>query len=166
MTTTGKENYDSDLNIHDAVRKVLQEEKEIESRKLNLLIQALPESKVETYEGKKRADLEDVNEMINKKFNCNVKIEDCTRLGRTFEGRTKPRPVRISVPDFETKRNILEAARKLKNDVKYSNVYISPDLTKSKRQSAYELRQEKRSREQNGETDLIIRPGKVINVYK
>ena len=46
----------------------------------------------------------------------------------------------------------------------YTNIYFTPDLTKNKRKQAYELRVERRSMEDNGETGLKISRGKIVSV--
>ena len=55
---------------------------------------------------------------------------------------------------------------KLRNSANavYTNIYFTPDLTKNQRKQAYELRVERRSREENGETDLKISRGKIVSV--
>ena len=53
--------------------------------------------------------------------------------------------------------------RKNTNEV-YSNIYFTPDQTKNQRKQAYDLRVERRSREDNGETDLKISRGKIVTV--
>jgi hypothetical protein len=39
---------------------------------------------------------------------------------------------------------------------------VTPDLTKNQRKLAFELRQERRKRENEGETGLVIRRGKIV----
>ena len=65
-------------------------------------------------------------------------------------------------------RQILKANNLLRKseDVVYSNIYFTPDLTKNQRKQAYELRVERRLRENNGERDLKISRGKIVTVGK
>ena len=76
------------------------------------------------------------------------------------------RPIRFTVSQFDHKRQILKANNLLRKseDVVYSNIYFTPDLTKNQRKQAYELRVERRTRENNGETDLKISRGKIVTV--
>ena len=93
------------------------------------------------------------------------------RLGRSDSknGTIKCRPLRFTVNNFEHKRQILKASSLLRNspsDDVFSNVYFTPDLTKNQRKVAYELRVERRSREEKGEDNLKISRGKIIVVKK
>ena len=45
-------------------------------------------------------------------------------------------------------------------------MYLDHDKTKMERIKDYELRQEKRRRTQQGETDLVIRNGKLVNLQE
>ena len=69
-----------------------------------------------------------------------VEVESVVRLGTSARDRHSPRPVRFTVRDFETKRKVLNASKRLKNHEDYSNVYFSPDLTKNQSKAAFELR--------------------------
>ena len=144
-----------DSSVQEAVQKALLEEKEIEKRRLNLIVQALPED--EDDEG-------NVKKLINERLNCDIEIDrsNCTRLGKSSP--EKPRPLRIVMKNFESKRKVLDASKQLKNDEEYSNVYISPDLTQNQRLQAFELREEKRRRERNGEKGLTIRSGRIVQL--
>jgi len=110
---------------------------------------------------------EKVNEVVNdllNELNLEVQVNKCERLGRNFAGRVKSRPIRLKTDTFETKRKILDAARLLKDHATHSNTFISPDLTQSQRQDAFALREEKRRREKAGETNLVIRRGKIVTM--
>lgn len=143
-------------SVQDAVQKALLEEREIESRKFNLIVQALPESENEA------DDVVKAKALINDKLRCNVELINCVRVGK--KSQDKPRLLRFSVKDFASKRAILDVSKNLKNDTEYSNVYITPDLTKNQRQHAFLLRQEKRRRENAGEENLAIRKGRIVTL--
>ena len=53
--------------------------------------------------------------------------------------------------------------RRSKNVV-YNNIYFTPDLNKNQRKRAYELRVERRPRENKEDTDLKISRGKIVTV--
>ena len=46
----------------------------------------------------------------------------------------------------------------------FGNIYFTPDLTKTQRKKAYELRTERRLREERGERNLKISRGQIIVV--
>jgi hypothetical protein len=45
--------------------------------------------------------------------------------------------------------------------LQFKNVFLTPDETKMQRQQGYELRKELRGRREKGETDLVIKHGKI-----
>jgi len=89
-------------NIKDVVREVLQEEKQeehkLEVRKMNLIVHFLAE------EGD---DKEVVHSILNDTLNITVHVKDII-MGKTdsTNARRKPRPLRFTVPDMDTKHNI------------------------------------------------------------
>ena len=98
-------------NLQEAVQEAIAEERELESRKLNIIIHSLPET------NNPSDDDRSVDNILNVKLRCSILSEDYvfTRLGRNFLGRTNARPIRITVKDFKTKSKILESAKRLKN---------------------------------------------------
>ena len=159
----GSEKCDRDM-IRDVIREEKEEEQERENRKLNIIVHSLPESRKPTLEEKKEEDSSEVEKILNETLNLNVKFENVLRLGKFADDRTKSRPMRLSVSDFDTKRKILNASRHLKNHEKYSSVFLTPDLTASQRKAAFDLREEKRRRERAGERNLAIRKGRIVEL--
>ncbi|XP_052786980.1 uncharacterized protein LOC128222147 [Mya arenaria] len=158
------ENLEKETNGCDKemIRQVLNEmkfeEKEIEEKKLNIVIHQLKESE------KKEEDLDTVLDILNGTLNLGIEVENVVRLGKMSEDRDKPRPVRFTVGDFDVKRKVLSRASGLKNNEKYSRVFITPDLTQVQRKEAFHLRQEKRRREKEGERNLAIRKGRIVKL--
>ena len=86
--------------------------------------------------------------------------------------RLKPAAPRSRVKHFTTeplcsnmdgKRRVLNASKNLKKYIaRYSNIYFTPDLTRSQRETAFKLREERRRRIGTGEKNLVIRRGKII----
>lgn len=111
--------------LQEAIHEVLLEEREIESRRLNIVVHALPEASVGISGVYKDAILK----IVNDKLVCGVEIENCQRLGKIFPDRINVRPVRFTVNHFDSKRKILEASRRLKNDKELSCVFY-PRLAK------------------------------------
>ncbi|KAH3694611.1 hypothetical protein DPMN_082051 [Dreissena polymorpha] len=115
-------------DIQEMVHQAMQEECEIEMRKLNVLVQGLPESKKKGFAEGNKDDLEKVCEILNVKLNCNVEVKECIRLGRTFDDRKNSSPIRISVLDFDSKRTVFESARRPRNDPLFAHLYYTgPD---------------------------------------
>ena len=160
----------------DVVKGLVQEEvselREIESRKLNMICLNLPESKKMDMRDRQQEDQDFLNNLLETKMDLDpdiIVVNKLVRLGRreiSPNGPIKCRPLRFTVDLFDHKRQILKANTLLRNGEEdiFSNIYFTPDLTKNQRKQAYELRSERRSREQNGETNLKISKGKIVHV--
>ena len=95
----------------------------------------------------------------------NIEIKEMVRIPERVEGHQgdKPRKVLVKFANPKMQRTVLENSKKIRNIGNgWENTYISPDLTKSQREKAYQLRLEKRRRTDNGETNLVIRNGAVV----
>jgi hypothetical protein len=99
-----------------------------------------------------------------------VEVNEMNRIGRN-RGRptgededeeVKPRLIRVVLKSKQSKYEILRGANKLKESVDFRNVFISPDQTRMQRIASAKLRQELKSRRQNGKQDLVIFKGEII----
>ena len=68
----------------------------------------------------------------------------------------------VTVNDKEAKRQILRNAAELRQISVWKNIFVSPDFTFKERQANKILRDELKRRRSQGETNLIIRNGKII----
>ena len=152
---------DKDL-IRQVIREEKEEEVEIEQRKFNIIVHKLPESKQGTVEDRKKDDSETVQSLISEALHVDVEVENAFRLGHFNREDQRTRPVRFSVHDMDGKRKVLNASKNLKNVEGYSNIYFTPYLTRSQREIAFKLREERRRRIGAGEKNLVIRRGKII----
>ena len=174
MTTLENNDQVSSVKVKNIVQEEVAELKEIESRRLNMICLNLPESKKIDLSERKQEDNELLVNLLQNRMEVDtdeITIDKLVRLGRSDSknGAIKCRPLRFTVNNFEHKRQILKASSLLRNsptDDVFSNVYFTPDLTKNQRKVAYELRVERRSREENGEDNLKISRGKIIVVKK
>ena len=82
------------------------------------------------------------------------------RFGRKKNDKTKPRPIKVTLPDGDMKLQIFRGCRNLK-DSDYKNISVQNDLTAEEREANYKLRQELRDRKEKGEEVIIFR-GKII----
>ena len=85
----------------------------------------------------------------------------CVRLGKPKND--KPRPLLVTVADNAIRRQILRNAKHLCHSNTYKRVFISPDLTLQEREANKQLRQELRRRKDAGESNLIIKNGKIVS---
>ena len=96
-----------------------------------------------------------------------IKVNKLVRLGRremNADGTVKCRPLRFTVDVFNHKRQILTVNSLLRScdDDIFGNIYFTPDLTKTQRKKAYELRTERGLREERGERNLKISRGQMV----
>ena len=133
-------------------------------RKCNLIIRNLPEPKAQSTSERASQDINLFKEIVYKELKINtsdIEILKATRLGKLSD---KPRLLRISVSNEQSKAGILRAASKLKSSKKWSSLYFSADLTQREREANRQLRAELKCRKENGENNLRIRNGKIVTV--
>ena len=163
----------SDEKIKQLAREEMEEMREIEGRRLNLMVFNLPESKKDDVKDRQLEDAEFLQNLLEQNMNLDLsdlEVVKPVRVGRRelVNGEIKKvRPLRITVKDFSAKRNILKAntyLRQSKDEI-FSKIYFTPDLTKNQREEAFKLRQMKRYiTNVLQEKDLKISRGKIVQV--
>ena len=125
---------------------VLEEMRERESRRNNLVVHNLPEPGAELIDGKERIakDIEKTQELLNL-LEINLDVKDQTRfikrLGQRNEDSTPPRPLLIGFKNFDSCTSILDQSPKLAEmDEPWSAVNVIRDLTKTQRKEEKKLR--------------------------
>ena len=132
-----------------------------ERRKQNLIIHNLPEPSDCPDNQRMDKDLQQVSDLFKSEFGVpDNSASRPTRLGAPKSN--KPRLLRVEIKDLAAKRQILRNATKLRASSKWSNVYVSPDLTPKEREQNKLLREELRSRKAAGEKDLYIKFGRIV----
>ena len=132
-----------------------------ERRRHNLVIYGMPESSDSTSTELGTNDQTRFSNLVRSQFNTeNINISKAIRIGRSTNGR--PRPLLVTLLDDSSRRYILQNAKSLRNNSTYNNVYISPDLTPKEREINRQLHTELKRRKQAGETNLMIKRGKII----
>lgn len=136
-----------------------------DGKQLNIVIQGLneltPENASEVNEDRQNVTEEDVKKQVIKMLEettgvQNPKIVKAFRMGRISD---RPRPIKVMCEDRETRSNVLENAKKLRELPEkhvHRRVYIRPDLTQLQRDQDYLRRQELRRR--NEEPNLYMPP--------
>jgi hypothetical protein len=151
--------------VSERVTEEIEEYRERELRKCNLIMHNVPESKEVNVEDRKREDLEMI-EKISKEINVlQTQIEKAVRLGeRDSTVNNKPCMIKVVYTNPIHKRSMLLNAKKLKDsqDDTLKNIFITPDLSKRAREQSRKLRAEMNRRKEEGEDNLIIRRGKII----
>jgi len=155
--------------IKNEVKMYLDTQGEKEQKKNNIIIHRLEESQ-DKEEDQKERDKADVLKIIattNPELVAELQthlLEDnkrIKRLGRKEKESTKTRPIRVILPDEETKFEILQSCHNLQDSV-FSHISVQQDLTKEEQKKNYKLRQEVRERNKNGE-DVCLFRGEIIS---
>ena len=150
----------------------IQEEKLKETKKLNLIIYGVPES-TENAEDQMIEDFNTLKHLYLNKVELNTEdISSIIRLGRKKENQI--RPIRITFPDFAKRREVLVNNNGLRlegenykeckckiNPGKHLHVNITTDKTQQERDAENQLREEMKTRRNNGE-DVTIKKGKIV----
>ena len=158
---TGESDAPRDMDPHAKTNDVFGVLKEIEDRnrrKQNFLIYNLPEP---TGSSRAGVDTKTVESIVQKNLSISgAKINKVTRLGK--QRKESSRPLLVSMSDEASKWLCLKHAPKLRNDTKFRNVYLSPDLTLKEREASKKLYLELKGRRERGEKDLVIKHGKIV----
>ena len=156
-----------DKNIEKQVRNYLDDREEKNMKINNIIIHRLPETHDNDVDQAKRdkADIIKILETTNPEFKAEVENllkEDNSikRLGNKRAGATRPRPVKVILPDVEMKKKIFKGCRNLKNSP-FRNVSIQDDLTKQEQEKNFQLRKQLKERKDSGEKVCIYR-GQII----
>ena len=134
-----------------------------ERRKQNLVIFGLQESEGSSSSNRNMLDASAFSRSVSSQFKIkieNIRIVKTARLGRI--NPEKPRPLLVSLSDSSSRRYLLQNSKILRGNPEYNKVYISPDLSPKEREANKKLQMELRQRRQDGETNLIIRKGKIV----
>lgn len=154
--------------IEAKVTACIDEYREREARKLNLIVHNLPEPEQDTPEERNTADMEEMK-VVLEEIECEqASIEHVQRLGMKVEGGQKPRLALVKMKNVASKRMVLASAKKLRNSRKETlkNTYISPDMSPAMRKEQRELRKQLKERKEQGEEDLVIKKGKIVNRHE
>ena len=149
-----------------------EEQEEKRKREKNLIFHKVREPNTSlTSQGKKEADIKEVLK-IAQKIQVDLEERDMKnvfRIGKVPENRDYNRLLCVVFADKEKKWEFLSKSKYLKENVEgeqeneyLSEVFIVPDLTRLEREERKKLREELLRRRQEGESDLMIRGGRII----
>ena len=169
-----KDNEQSiECTIKEHVTQKLDELKERDERKCNLMLFNIKESTKSEMKEEISDDLLSVMQVI-KHTNPDLKEtitnqiteNNIKRLGKKSQNppddNNKPRPIKLTLPDEPTKFKILKNSFKLRSYPQNNKIGLKPDLTKQQQYEERELRKEL-SRRKELKEDVMIFRGKVIN---
>ena len=136
---------------------------ENEKRKKNVVVFNMPEPDGATSNQQMEQDKYAFTQLVKEHLHINPRVESCWRVGRRSDNRH--RLLVVTLGSEGEKWEILRQAPLLKDAGLSPRVYINPDLSAREREKAKQLREELASRKASGETNLIIRRGKIVNRY-
>jgi len=115
----------------------LEEEKDVESRKANIILYRVPEDRTDNVATRNDKDKAYVKDLLDSVFDIKCQPGDIVkmyRLGRWTGDGSVPRPLLVGFSQVEMKSSVMGALRQLKEaDDRFKNVSISNDLTPKQR---------------------------------
>ena len=120
---------------------VVDEQREREKRKLNLVLHNVPESTKQSGPERKADDISKVEKLLHDHLGINPTISNAIRLGKKSD---RPRLLKISVATIQEKSTILRNCYKLRNNSNPESVktiFATPDLTPLEQKKDKVLRQ-------------------------
>jgi len=160
-----------DLLVKAHVQEQIDTKNEREERKNNIIIFNLDECEEDGIEKERKHDKREVGKLFGKI--CpevevkEIREENFVRLGRKANTKVgsgvqkKNRPIKVVLPEEQSKGKILKKAKNLRGLAEYSKVGIAPDKTMKERMEDKKLRTELKTRKQNNE-DVVVFNGKVM----
>ena len=139
----------------------LLEEREIERRKHNIIVQNLIESTSSTPEERKKHDKMEVLCMLAAMRSTDIEVKAVVRLGKKSEDKPRPLMVTLGSP----REPVLRKAWLIRRYRDWQKVFIDPDRSPMQQDQFKELRSEFRRRKEAGE-DIIMRNGEIINATR
>ena len=118
-------------------------------------------------------DLEKINLLLDgplKLDRDDCQVQEPVRLGTYKIAKPnepqKPRPIKFTVKNFESKNKILKANAELRKETgDLKNIYFTPDLTKTQRKEAFLLREKLRYQKNVlNKKNLKISRGRIVEI--
>lgn len=149
--------------ISTAVVEAVEEFKDIESRKNNLIVFGIPEKESGSGAEKK---MHDENHICKLAEILDVESPDITTFFRLGQKRAGHRPIKIVFNDPQHRHTMLSRARNLRN-LGESNwlrkVFVKPDLTPRQQEVDRRLRESLKLRREAGES-VMIKGGRIVQI--
>ena len=144
------------------VREELAEQRDIETRKSNLVVYRVPEQDHDLGPAeRKEQDKAVAQTMCDRVCEKKVQVVETIRLGR-LTSDAQSRPLLIKVNSLSDKLAILSNAYKLKTSDNFKTFAVTPDLTLKQRKARKSVYDELKARRSAGEINIIIRKGVIV----
>ena len=160
------DNHDLRDCVQDAVREKLQEDKEeiedIKRRSTNVVIHGLPEVAGEDVVARKKAEEDQLVDLLHAVRCDDVSVQSLARLGVHDSSSGKPRSVKVVLASQQQQEKVLSQAKNLFGNATFGKVFIQQDLTIKQRLKRRELVQQLKQRRANGEDNLMIISDRIV----
>lgn len=123
---------------------VANEEQSRNSKKKNILISGIPDSKNDSKEDRISDDSTEVAKLLVSLDLGNLKPKFIRRIQSKNPSNKGPSPVLVEFPEEENVITILAASYNKRKDKQMENIFINRDLTEAQRLQEFELRKQKR----------------------
>jgi len=124
--------------VKNEIGKHLEEDKEIEERKQNIIVYKVPEDVTADFTVRKDNDMKFITDMLFDVFHINIQEGDIVkifRLGRLCRDAETARPLLVRFKDLSMKEKIMTNAVLLRQaDSQFTNVNVAHDLTPKQRE--------------------------------
>ena len=125
-------------------------------RKCNIVVYNLPEPPTTN----SQSDTNCFLDICHGSLDLNVEVIKSIRLGQKQTSR--PRSLLLKLSNEASRNQVLSQAPKLRFSSTWNQIYTQPDMTPTEREAYRKLQEEIKRRKSLGESNLIIRNGKII----
>ena len=154
------------------IAELRRDQEEIEKRRTNLIIYEVAESNSPNSGERKRDDEHKVRSIFRKLQVQEPDVKSVSRLGKKQDGNV--RPVKVVFGSERNKQAIMNRVKSLRiskqqDDAEVlKDIHIAPDMTQRQREERRGLMKELEKRKQEGEKDLVIRNGRIVqkNIFR
>lgn len=151
-------------SLQSSLREIIKEEKEKDTKQLNLIIFNAKESSNSAKDEQKKHEDEFMKELTTNMEVHDIQSFTHRRLGKYSERAEKSRPILLTFNNTTKRNEFLNKAKnlaRLPHDSPQKKISIRPDLTKQELEKEKKLVQELRQRRGQGER-LFIRNGQIL----
>ena len=148
--------------LRDVVSSVINEEKDKQKRRLNLIVHNMAESSADQPLARKEQDIANLQDILTSHLQVRAHISNAIRLGK--KGGPKPRLLKITVESDGEKAAVLRNLTKLRTSStpeQLKRIFITPDLTQREREANKVLRSELAERNKSG-NQYKIKNGRIV----
>jgi len=149
-------------SIDGKVQSAVEEYRDREARKCNLIVHQVPESSLPDAKERNAEDTAVVSQILVDIGVQDAKLESVVRLGKRIPD--KHRLMKVTVDSVSSKIQALRNAKRLRNTQHWKEVFVTPDMTPKEREKNKALREELKRRRDDGEEHLVIRNGEIAKV--